>query len=56
MSLEWIKENVKVFGGDPDNITLMGSSSGSAIVNALMLTPRAKGPYKYNIYVPPTHL
>ncbi|XP_065219414.1 esterase FE4-like [Planococcus citri] len=43
MSLEWIKKNIHSFGGDPNNITVMGSSSGSAIVHFLMLSPRAKG-------------
>ncbi|XP_065218873.1 esterase E4-like isoform X1 [Planococcus citri] len=43
LSLEWIKDNISVFGGDPNNITIIGSSSGSAIVHALMFAPRAKG-------------
>ncbi|XP_065217622.1 esterase E4-like isoform X3 [Planococcus citri] len=43
MSLEWIRDNAIAFGGDPNNVTLMGSSSGSALVNALMISPRAKG-------------
>ncbi|XP_065219224.1 esterase E4-like [Planococcus citri] len=43
MSLEWIRDNISAFCGDPNDITLMGSSSGSAIANALMFAPRAKG-------------
>ncbi|XP_065217623.1 esterase E4-like isoform X4 [Planococcus citri] len=43
MSLEWIRDNAIAFGGDPNNVTIMGSSSGSALVNALMISPRAKG-------------
>ncbi|XP_065202764.1 esterase E4-like isoform X2 [Planococcus citri] len=43
LSLKWIKENIHVFGGDPENITLMGSSSGSAIVHMLLLSPLADG-------------
>ncbi|XP_065202774.1 esterase E4-like [Planococcus citri] len=43
LSLKWIKENIHVFGGDPENITLMGSSSGSAYVHLLLLSPLAKG-------------
>ncbi|XP_065202729.1 esterase FE4-like [Planococcus citri] len=39
MSLHWIKENVASFGGDPENITLLGCSSGAATVHALMLSP-----------------
>lgn len=43
MSLEWIKENIKSFGGDPDNITILGSSSGAALIHCLMLSPKTKG-------------
>ncbi|XP_065219358.1 juvenile hormone esterase-like [Planococcus citri] len=46
LSLKWIKDNIKVFGGDPDNITLLGSSSGSAIVHALMISPKAQGSFQ----------
>ncbi|XP_065202773.1 esterase E4-like [Planococcus citri] len=45
LSLRWIKDNIKNFGGDPENITIMGSSSGSAIVHFLLLSPLAKGLY-----------
>ncbi|XP_065208415.1 esterase E4-like isoform X2 [Planococcus citri] len=43
LSLEWIKDNISAFGGDPNNITLMGSSSGAALVHAILLSPLAKG-------------
>ncbi|XP_065211383.1 esterase FE4-like [Planococcus citri] len=45
LSLKWIKENISAFGGDPDNITLMGSSSGSALVHFMLLSPMARGLY-----------
>ncbi|XP_065221847.1 esterase FE4-like [Planococcus citri] len=45
LSLQWIKENISAFGGDPDNVTLMGSSSGSSLVHFLLLSPLAKGLY-----------
>jgi carboxylesterase type B len=28
MALEWVKDNIATFGGDPDNITIHGQSSG----------------------------
>ncbi|XP_065202746.1 esterase E4-like [Planococcus citri] len=43
LSLRWLKENISSFGGDPDNITMMGSSSGGATIHMLMLSPLAKG-------------
>ncbi|XP_065202761.1 esterase E4-like [Planococcus citri] len=43
LSLQWIRENIRSFGGDPDNITLVGSSSGSEVIHVLMLAPAAKG-------------
>ncbi|XP_065202741.1 esterase E4-like [Planococcus citri] len=43
LSLRWIKDNIRSFGGDPDNVTLLGSSSGSVLIHMLMLSPSAKG-------------
>ncbi|PAV71031.1 hypothetical protein WR25_19953 [Diploscapter pachys] len=43
MSLSWIKRNIQKFGGDPNNITLMGQSSGAASVGLIALTKRSKG-------------
>lgn len=42
-SLEWIKENIASFGGDPSNVTLFGESGGGAKILALMTSPYAKG-------------
>lgn len=42
-ALEWIRANISVFGGDPDNITLAGESAGSACVSALCTSPLAAG-------------
>ena len=43
MALEWVKEHARVFGGDPDNVTLFGQSGGGAKIASLMATPAAKG-------------
>ncbi|RLU22077.1 hypothetical protein DMN91_006457 [Ooceraea biroi] len=42
-ALKWLRENIQVFGGDPENITVFGSSSGAACVHLLMLSPLSKG-------------
>jgi len=35
-ALHWVKENIAYFGGDPDNVTLVGHGTGAACVNFLM--------------------
>jgi para-nitrobenzyl esterase len=41
--LEWVRDNIAAFGGDPANVTIMGQSGGGAKVSALMAMPAAKG-------------
>jgi para-nitrobenzyl esterase len=43
LALEWVKENIENFGGDPGNVTIFGQSGGGAKVNTLMAMPSAKG-------------
>ncbi|XP_044731315.1 uncharacterized protein LOC123294258 [Chrysoperla carnea] len=40
-ALKWVKENISVFHGDPDNVTLFGESAGAAIVHYLTFAPEA---------------
>jgi para-nitrobenzyl esterase len=42
-ALEWVKANIREFGGNPDNVTIFGESAGSAAVSTLMASPLAKG-------------
>ena len=42
-ALEWIRDNIKAFGGDPDNVTVFGESGGGGKVGTLMCMPQAKG-------------
>lgn len=41
--LHWLRENLSVFGGDPQRITLMGHDTGAALVNFISVSPVAKG-------------
>lgn len=43
MALRWVKANAPAFGGDPDNVTVMGQSGGGIKVLALMSCPDADG-------------
>ena len=45
-ALEWVKENISEFGGDPDNITVMGFESGAISINLLAVCEKAKGLFK----------
>jgi len=42
-ALEWVRENIAAFGGDPGNVTIFGESAGARDVLALLLSPRAEG-------------
>jgi para-nitrobenzyl esterase len=42
-ALEWIRDNISGFGGDPDNVTIMGQSGGGGKVCTLTAMPAAKG-------------
>lgn len=42
-ALRWIKSNIANFGGDPDNITLMGQGTGGGKVLTLMSMPQTEG-------------
>ena len=42
-ALQWVKANIKEFGGNPDNVTIFGESAGSAAVSTLMASPIVKG-------------
>jgi len=43
MALQWVKQNIAQFGGDPGNVTIFGQSGGGGKVTCLMNAPSAKG-------------
>ena len=44
--LRWVKANIARFGGDPDNVTIMGQSAGSMSVGLLQVSPQARGLFR----------
>ncbi|MFX0578949.1 carboxylesterase/lipase family protein [Nocardia nepalensis] len=42
-ALEWVRDNIRMFGGDPDRVTVFGQSAGAGSVAALLAMPRAAG-------------
>ncbi|MFF8279768.1 carboxylesterase/lipase family protein [Streptomyces lateritius] len=45
-ALEWVRDNISAFGGDPDNVTVAGQSSGGGSITCLMSTGRAEGLFR----------
>lgn len=42
-ALEWVRDNIAAFGGDPSNVTIFGQSGGGGKVSTLMAMPSAQG-------------
>ena len=42
-ALEWVKDNIAAFGGDPGNVTIFGESAGGMSVGCLLGMPQARG-------------
>lgn len=45
-ALEWVRENIATFGGDPTNVTIFGESAGAMSIGTLLSMPRAEGLFR----------
>ena len=46
VAMQWVKDNIASFGGDPDNITLFGESAGSFSIAFHLVSPLTHGLFK----------
>ncbi|KAK7212621.1 hypothetical protein V2G26_019799 [Clonostachys chloroleuca] len=46
LALDWVRRNIKSFGGDPEKVTIFGNSAGAGIVDSLILAPPDPLPFR----------
>jgi para-nitrobenzyl esterase len=49
MALQWVRNNIRAFGGDPDRVSVFGESARANAVTMLMATPSAAGLFHHAI-------
>ncbi|GIX69495.1 acetylcholinesterase [Caerostris extrusa] len=49
LAMNWIKDNARSFGGDPNHIVLMGESAGAMTISGHLISPLTRGMIKRTI-------
>jgi carboxylesterase type B len=48
-ALLWVQENIAVFGGNPNSVTIFGQSAGGALVHYHILSPFSEGKIRFHV-------
>ncbi|KAG0430049.1 hypothetical protein HPB47_023046 [Ixodes persulcatus] len=55
LALQWVRDNIRFFGGDPESVTIIGNSAGAMSVHAHILSPMSRGLFKRAVLLSGSH-
>ncbi|CAN7944867.1 unnamed protein product [Ixodes pacificus] len=55
LALQWVQDNIRFFGGDPESVTIIGHSAGAMSVHAHILSPMSRGLFKRAVMLSGSH-